>query len=292
VLPRDVTFCDRFPAVSLPKVKMKFRAVWEDSSEASEEEVEDNSLLDIIPRRVDKGKRRQVTVEDDEGSFEDGQTIEDEDEEEEEEEQSPETTPMRERRSARALVPTDHGDYVHPYEAEASNTRHTTPTGTRAVSISGMDVEQATPEPVPWPAQLGIEPHRVHVMQQSFFHTQNTRPQKTVEPKQQPPSFLLAAGRKRTREPSVQMIDAQEVRYLFHATTILLKFGSRGRISQVMRWPPYLDQSGSLFGSQKMHPSRMERKDTTVIWDYRWAVHSELGGAPAGRLLTLDRYVV
>jgi nuclear pore complex protein Nup98-Nup96 len=187
---------------------MKFRAVWEDASDTSdEEEVEDNSLLDILPRKLNKGKGRQVFAED----FEDGDSLED-DQSIEVEEDNEDVLPATERRSARALVPTENGDYVHHHEAEHSNTRHTTPTKPgRGSSVNGVDVEEATPPPVPWPAQIGIEPHRVHVMQQSFFRTQGPRVTKQPEPHTKSGQFLLAGGKKRAREPSVQVPEAQHV---------------------------------------------------------------------------------
>jgi nuclear pore complex protein Nup98-Nup96 len=192
---------------------MKFRAVWEDSDTGDEAEVEDSSLLDILPRKVDKGKGRQIPtnedLEDDHGSFGEGQNIELKDHA-----YAVEITPMQERRSARALVPTENGDYVHPHEAEHS-TRRSTPTAaghTRVGRAASMEVEEATPPPVPWPAKLGIEPHRVHVMQQSFFHTHDPRANKEhTETNLKPCTFPLANGKKRPREPSMQALETQQV---------------------------------------------------------------------------------
>lgn len=227
---------------------MKIKAVWDDSDDTSEEaEIEDNSLLDIIPaqksprrKAINKGKERQV--------FEPLELASGTEEEFEDYDGGEEDGGDREMRSARALVPTDGGDYVHPHETNemgrsfsrsrsGTATRLTTP---RAGSItherhthddddSSEEEENGerreSREPVPWPAQIGIEPHRVHVMQQSFFHTKN--PAKDRPPQQtqiQRTGFLLAAGQKRTREASVHTPgnQVQNVRFFITSTSFVI----------------------------------------------------------------------
>lgn len=201
---------------------MKFKAVWEDSSDTEEErEVEDNPLLDIIPpgantslnrstrsiggrstgrKSIGKGKGKEKRGFGGHGSSdaEDGVSGYDDDEEDREDGEEDGMDVMMERRSAKALIPTSQGDYVHPHEAREGAGQGISSRGrsTRGSSPAGMDRfsgratfndshdreeededeedeedEERKKENVPWPAKIGIEPHRVHVMQQSFFHT-------------------------------------------------------------------------------------------------------------------------
>src|ERR1700761_1871197 len=179
----------------------KFRAVWEDSSDTDATSDASESIVDLGPR-FNKGKGKALEVDDDDDldyvpNERDESSTSDEETTPVDIDAEEENTPSKVPPSARALVPTDNGDFVHPHEAPPrSATRETSfaddsDKENRRVTLARRET------PVTWPETVGVEPHRVHVMQQSLFHTQPLQP---AEPSTQGPPRSASAFLPRTRK--------------------------------------------------------------------------------------------
>lgn len=177
----------------------KFRAVWEDSSDTEASGSENTLPTTGVSKGKGKARAQQPQFED-ELDDEDNLDYVDESirsespsdrsvtgisDHEQEKTPSQSTRPKKLPPSAHALVPFelngDVDDFVHPHEIQNRLRRG------REQTISTLDEDEDLEEddddkenrtirpriPAPWPAKIpiGVEPQRVHVMQQSFFHT-------------------------------------------------------------------------------------------------------------------------
>jgi len=100
--------------------------------------------------------------------------------------------------AANALVEDESGAPIFAHEMRSRRRLRE-----ESVEADGMDVEQGEEveeievsrrNPAPWPAQVGIEPHRMHVMQTSFFRMPEEQAalKGTTETLRPPPGKLKA----------------------------------------------------------------------------------------------------
>ncbi|KZT33716.1 hypothetical protein SISSUDRAFT_1122717 [Sistotremastrum suecicum HHB10207 ss-3] len=160
----------------------KFRADWD-----SDTELEVGLEETLPPSSPPRNDSRRATVED----YSSGS-----DEDELQEEEFMQTSPSRGPVAAQALVQDDDGEYVHAHEAGIHEPSPESWDSERDFDANKENERRVTTEPIPWAATVGVEPHRLHVMQQSFFHTQ---PQ---PPSTQPPSrYPISISKGRTPTP-------------------------------------------------------------------------------------------
>lgn len=162
----------------------RFRAAWEDDSETDTDDGLDEKVPESSPSR---NELNRSTVED---------YSSDTDEDELKEDELMQTSPSRGPVAAQALVEDDDGEYVHAHEAGIHEPSPESWDSERDLDANKENERRVPTEPIPWAATVGVEPHRVHVMQQSFFHTQ---PQ---QPSTQPPSrYPISISKGRTPTP-------------------------------------------------------------------------------------------